>query len=342
MASSGFIDKNPTLDTYWRSAILLGRNTASYKFALAKTLLELPKKENFIGVEDLAIPFSKNISDHLQKNDRQSTGAQNSFLESCRKFNRSEINESELVSETTKHGFRYVFDAFHNVAQSEIPKFFEKTTGGRKGLTLTDNFYQLLESEQSSNLSFEVESRWRLWETALSLEITPTLIEINTDGEGEILFVLDNRTKRIDVTSSRNALSGYQKGKCFYCWQGIAIDRGFENSCDVDHFFPHMLSQYQITNLDQVWNLVLSCKDCNRGEGGKFERIPEILYLELLNKRNNYYVESHHPLRETIMRQTGKTGDDRRRFLQKFFDSAIDFIPSTTKWKSPRFQGEQF
>ena len=193
---------------------------------MAKTLLELPKKDNFIGVEDLAVPFSKNISEHLKENDRQLTGAKNTFLNACRKFNRSEISESELVSETTQHGFRYVFDAFHNVVHSEIPKFFEKTSGGRKGLTLTDNFYQLLESGQSLNLTFEVESRWRLWETALSLEIAPTLIEINADGEGETLFVRDNRTRRIDVTSSRNALSGYQKGKCFYCWQPIFDRKG--------------------------------------------------------------------------------------------------------------------
>ena len=28
-----FVDKNPTLETSWRSVILLGRNVASYKFA---------------------------------------------------------------------------------------------------------------------------------------------------------------------------------------------------------------------------------------------------------------------------------------------------------------------
>lgn len=36
-----FVDKNPSLDTSWRSIILLGRNVASYKFALAKSLLEI-------------------------------------------------------------------------------------------------------------------------------------------------------------------------------------------------------------------------------------------------------------------------------------------------------------
>ena len=70
--------------------------------------------------------------------------------------------------------------------------------------------------------------------------------------------------------------------------------------------FSHMLKQSGIFEADQIWNLVLSCKDCNRGSNGKFEKIPHIDFY-FLNKRNNYYIESHHPLRETIINQTGKT-----------------------------------
>jgi len=34
-------DKELTLTDYWRSIVLRGRNVASYKFAIAKTLLDL-------------------------------------------------------------------------------------------------------------------------------------------------------------------------------------------------------------------------------------------------------------------------------------------------------------
>lgn len=52
----GFIEQTPTLDSYWRSIILFGRNTASYKFAMAKSLLDLASKEsNFVTLEELAI-----------------------------------------------------------------------------------------------------------------------------------------------------------------------------------------------------------------------------------------------------------------------------------------------
>jgi hypothetical protein len=32
---------HPSLDNYWRAIILFGRNVASYKFALGKSLLEM-------------------------------------------------------------------------------------------------------------------------------------------------------------------------------------------------------------------------------------------------------------------------------------------------------------
>ena len=315
-----FIDKSPSLSTFWRSVILLGRNTASYKFALAKALLEKGSERASISTDELAEVFALNISSHLKTNPKQSTSKKNTFLNACRSFNSSKIGLDELVSVTKKHGFRYVFDAFHNVAHAEIPIFFEKNDNE---IVLTDNFHDLLSDNQSSNLLFETESRWRLWETAISLNISPDLIEINFDSDGEFLFIKD-KIRRIDITSSRDALNGYQKGKCFYCNRAILIESGFENSCDVDHFFPHMLFKYNFSGLNQVWNLVLSCKNCNRGEGGKFERIPDIYYLNLLNKRNNFYIESHHPLRETIINQTGKSEDDRITFLQKYFDLALE------------------
>ena len=333
-----FIDKNPSLSTYWRSVILLGRNTASYKFALAKSLLENGRGQVSISIDELAVSFAQNISSHLKENKKQSTGRSNSFLDACRKFNSSDINLDELVSVTKKQGFRYVFDAFHNVAKADIPLFFEHN---KSGLVLTDNFHNLIESNQSSNLIFEAESRWCLWETAISMDISPHLIEINFDSEDEFFFIRD-KIRRVDVTSSKDALIGYQKGKCFYCGNEIKIQTGFQNSCEVDHFFPHMLKNFNFRGINQIWNLILSCKTCNRGEDGKFERIPDISFLELLNKRNNYYAESPHPLRETIINQTGDTSDKRRQFLQKAFNNAVEILPAKQKWTPPYQHGATF
>ncbi len=46
------------------------------------------------------------------------------------------------------------------------------------------------------------------------------------------------------MTSCRDALNGYQKGKCFYCSSEISVQAGHEDLCDVDHFFPHTLGRF--------------------------------------------------------------------------------------------------
>jgi hypothetical protein len=38
---SVFEEEHPSLESYWRSVVLFGNNVASYKFALAKTLVGL-------------------------------------------------------------------------------------------------------------------------------------------------------------------------------------------------------------------------------------------------------------------------------------------------------------
>jgi hypothetical protein len=41
--------------------------------------------------------------------------------------------------------------------------------------------------------------------------------------------------------------------------------------------------------------------------------------LELLHKRNEFLIGSHHPLRETLINQTGDTLDKRVGFLSKIY-----------------------
>ena len=49
-----FLESKPRTESIWRSVILFGRNVASYKFALGKSLLELADKEtNYVYMEDL-------------------------------------------------------------------------------------------------------------------------------------------------------------------------------------------------------------------------------------------------------------------------------------------------
>ena len=63
-----FIIDQPTLDSYFRGIVLFGKNSATYKFALGKSLIELSNKgTDFISLKDLAIPFIKYTNEHVLK-----------------------------------------------------------------------------------------------------------------------------------------------------------------------------------------------------------------------------------------------------------------------------------
>ncbi len=52
--------------TLWRAIILFGQNVASYKFALGKSLLELAGDgKSFVSMEELAVPFSRHVCQHM-------------------------------------------------------------------------------------------------------------------------------------------------------------------------------------------------------------------------------------------------------------------------------------
>jgi hypothetical protein len=334
-----FSPAKPSLDSCWRAVILFGRNVASYKFALAKSLLELADKETtFISLEDLALPFSTHLADHIQHSEKQITSSSSKYLQKCKDFNQGIIDQDELISSTVSLGFNNVIDAFHIVNQGDVPvRFYEDhRKSEQKGVVVTDELLKLKESIQYGNLSYEVEARWRLVETAWSLGITRQSLAVSYDDESGFLFT--PYLKRKGITSCRDALNGYQKGKCFYCFDDISVEGSMPNLADVDHYFPHTLKQVNTaTNLDGVWNLVLACKNCNRGVAGKSAQVPEIRLLERLRKRNDFLISSHHPLRETLLLQTGKIEKDRLRFLQNQDTMAINHL--IHRW-SPTFEHE--
>ncbi|MEW4368648.1 HNH endonuclease [Paenibacillus kandeliae] len=327
-----FAEEYPSLESYWRSVILFGRNVATYKFALAKSLLDLsPQANTFISLEELAVPFAGHIAEHLKINDKQITSPSSKFIDACRQWNNQAISQDELIQTAVRYGFNNVLDAFHIVNQDEIAvRFFKSEKREKtKGIIITDDLFKLKETTQAASFNQEIESRWRLVETAWSINLAPSLMQIQYDeikGEFFIDSSSSDKLRRTNITSARGSLNGYQKGKCFYCFDDIHIDPNHDMLADVDHFFPHTLQSGTHINLDGVWNLVLACKKCNRGENGKFAKIPEVRFLERLHKRNSFFINSHHPLRETLINQTGKTEQERIAFLKSMDSVAINLL----------------
>lgn len=317
-----FYQVEPTLENYWRGIILFGKNVASYKFALAHALYDVKRNgSDLILLEDLAVPFSQHLCRHLAQAPKQITSTKSQYLDACRGFNAQEIDQNALTAATVRFGFNNVIDAFHNVNQGEIEKrFFIDERKTHKGIRLTTHFHQLTERQQYQNLMFETDARWKLVEQAWAMGVSRNLITVEYDEQQQILFSTQN-ARRVDITSCRDSLNGYQKGRCFYCYAPISLESGNENLADVDHFFPWMLRD-KVKNVNGVWNLVLACKCCNRGEQGKSSRIPSVKLLQRLRDRNEYFITSHLPLRETLMRQTGITTALRDDFLSNVWNTA--------------------
>ena len=160
-------------------------------------------------------------------------------------------------------------------------------------------------------------------ETAWNLKINPNILEVKYDDLSSLFYFEENQfMRRKDITSVRDALNGYQKGKCFYSFQDISVNRGDLSICQVDHFLPHVnkLSHaHGDTNINGVWNLVLADPDVNNDKRAK---IPNLKFLQRLFNRNEFYITSKHPLAETIINQTGQTKQKRMAFLQKQYDIA--------------------
>ena len=141
-----FEEEYPSLESYWRAVILFGRNSASYKFAMAKSLIELiPSGKSFITLDQLAVPFSNNLIEHIKMSEKQATSQSSTMLNACRQFIAGEMTHDQLIRQTVKFGFVNVLDAFHVVNQGEIPvKFFESDSKGKqKGITITDDLFKL-------------------------------------------------------------------------------------------------------------------------------------------------------------------------------------------------------
>lgn len=143
--------------------------------------------------------------------------------------------------------------------------------------------------------------------------------------------------KRRPITEARPALNGYQKGHCFFCFRPITLVAGPDGgNADVDHFFPYVLNARGFPiDLDQVWNLELACVDCNRGTDGKFTVLPHERYLSRLHRRNEYLIWSKHPLRETLIAQTGTTTAERRAFLREVMRSCQYDLRTQGGWTAP-------
>ena len=149
--NNNFIDETPTAETCWRSIILLGKNTASYKFALGKALLELNLPKTSIELDELALPFAKNICKHLNKSEKQITTKPGQFLKKCISYNNEDTDYTLPIRVSAQGGYEFDINPYD---RSIMPRY--STVYAFMNLSKIGDNYDIYLSQEAQLGSFSV------------------------------------------------------------------------------------------------------------------------------------------------------------------------------------------
>lgn len=116
-----------------------------------------------IRLDELAVPFSRNVREHLTLSPKQATSPTSKFLDACRQANSGILGQEQLLDLTVRLGFTNVLDAFHRLGSADLPlRFFIDERCQSGGIRITDDLRDLAQSDVAQNLTDETEARWRL------------------------------------------------------------------------------------------------------------------------------------------------------------------------------------
>ena len=350
---------NPTVLNYYeassndsleatRAILLFGKNAATYKFALLKTLMEFNPKSS-LDYSDIGQIFLKHLVEHHRSCPHQHQRKTPTELsKKMTAYIAGETNWDSLFSTAEDSIYNNVFDALQNIGSGSISdahRLIEHDKSNRK-IILTDNLNMIQSNDKLRQLvTEESEARWRVVEEAWRNDITPLMILDERDKS----FYTRTKDHRVNLRSAVATIGPYQKGRCFYCgklWDESA-DSQEHNFPEVDHFIPlSMLARkpFKGVNPNGVWNLVISCMNCNRGHKGKLDQIADASYFDRLLARNYYYTEEHkHSMRFSILeslsveqsitkaKQTVRL-KEKHIELYRSFDYASKWKPTSQYW----------
>lgn len=292
-----------------RAILIFGKNSATYKFALCNALMQ-QRPVSQLKYSDLRETFLKSFIEHFRLCPSQFQGArETSLIKASHEYVAGTLSWDRYCEVAERTIYNNVFDAFQNIGNGSLDKkslLFEHDRGNRK-IILTDELNAVLSDPATAAAVLEEsQSRWRVVEEAWRVGLSPNLLyDVNNR-----LFFREMGNQRVSLRSAVTTLMPYQKGMCFYCGEKLELKavNGDSRFPDVDHFLPHvaLVRELPEINPDGVWNLVISCLQCNRGSKGKFDQIPADNFFEKLTRRNVFMAEEHsHSLKYSVLKSLG-------------------------------------
>ncbi|GAA4186523.1 hypothetical protein GCM10022252_18640 [Streptosporangium oxazolinicum] len=304
----------------WRMAVLLGKNTRTYKFALGAALLDAAAEDRSeILLRDLAVPYAMELVRHLgqapQASEKEERGERD-FLSVAKR----EATESlklghpteELLAAAMPSMTGMVMQKFHNLPSGgvEVPHRFYEVTGRSPGqvVRLSRELRDIARSEQAPTLRGELSARWSIVETSFAVGIGQSLIDEGVAVDMTTLQITDKQRRR-SVTGVTDAVIGFQQGLCMICADPITV--GVDDIA-VDHVFPLSFRRLlpsggrgTTPDLDAIWNLAPAHAECNNR---KSNRLPTEQETFRLAERNEAIMQSPRPLRKTLALTLERSG----------------------------------
>ena len=231
--------------------IVLLYNAATYKMALAQTLLKASREgKNELSWEELSTTYFDVYKARLAANPMPQQGNPNRLTKMERIIKEHELGvltSNQAIDKVADTAFDDVVPRFQTIGSDKniVASYFYGIEKGKK-LVLKDSLLSLTEP-QINTLQQEVHARWGLLEGAFS--INQTNFELANDIRE--IYLKDGHERKA-LTHNIPFLSGYQGNVCFYCGEPM------DDDIHVDHVLPR-----QVINHDEIWNLVLSHGDCS-------------------------------------------------------------------------------
>ncbi len=297
---------------HWKALILFGLNTATYKIALGKTLLDFAHSgQSTVTWDELSKAF---LDHYIARLSVESPMPQMSYegritvMERVvAKYKADVIDYDTAIAEVGRMAFNDVVPRFQRLGRVvEIQGMFYQFDAG-KSLTLTDSVFELA-SDRPEELTAELDSRWGLLEGAL--KIGNEAYQLNNDLR---LIYIENGYERKRITDNIPFLQGYQGNTCFYCSEPLDV-----TEIAVDHVLPR-----QVVCHDEIWNLVLAHDFCN---SQKSDRLVGPHFIQKLIARNENIMGSNHPWKKRIEKELGMTETRRAQTVQRHYKRVGDIL----------------
>lgn len=257
------------------------KNDSSYKYGFLKSIIE----NLYNADEDLILSFDQLFSKFAEiywnlilkyeirqkaiTNDNRQTYLERILFETAKKFNISEGVPFESLPENI------IAEVSHKIKMKcktyVVGALFEDTKKLFYSFSKKDEWIQI------NPLMYEFICKHKLIIEKLNYyEWAKFLEKVNDDSVTlHLLDKLDQSAKRNNLSAYRQILfEEFEERTCFYCGRKL-----LKGNVEVDHVIP-----WSFIKDDNLWNLVLSCSECNRQ---KSDKLPDIVYLNALAERNN-------------------------------------------------------